>query len=120
MNQKFKESYALLRNKMKGTNSTIMWTAGEMDDVSYIECWLVDGKGIVIFQVLKNGAGLNEYVVLTQSEKNASKMIQMIKYLVSCMKSNLSNVIQKEPEFEYYIKSGEELLEETTGVKPKA
>ena len=117
MDKKFRESYALLRNVMKGTNSSIMWTAGEMDEMSFIECWLIDGKGIVIYQILPEGAGFNEYVVLTQSEKNASKMIDLIKSMVSCMKSNPQYPCQKEAEFNYYIKSGEELIEETTGVK---
>ena len=119
MDKKFRESYKLLRKATEGPTSSIMWTAGEMDRMSYVECWLVEGKGIVIFQVLPEGVGFNEYIALTQTEKNASKLLEMVRTLKDYMKNNLENIIQKEPEFEYHIKSAEELIQETTGVKLK-
>ena len=121
MDKKFRESYNLLRKATEGPTNSIMWTAGEMDRMSYVECWLVEGKGIVIFQVLPGGAGFNEYITLTSTEKNASKLLEMVRTLKDCMKNNLDNIIQAEPEpeFEYHIKSAEELIQETTGVKLK-
>ena len=118
MNKKFKESYALLRNAMKGTNSSIMWTAGEMDKMSYVECWLVDGKGIVIYQILPKGAGFNEYVVLTQSEKNVSKLLSTVNSLKNSMKAHPD--CEEGSEFADFVALAEEVIEETTGVKLKS
>jgi len=117
MNQKFKESYKMLRESVKGTNSSILWTAGEMDDVSYIECWLIDGKEIVIYQILKGGVGFNEYVVLTQSEKNVSKLIMTVNQLNSAIKHHPDCV--KGSEFAIHSSLADKVIEETTGVKPK-
>ena len=117
MNKKFRESYKLFRKSTEGKNPQIMWSAGEMDKMSFIECWLVEGKGIVIYQVLPDGAGFNEYIALTATEKNSTELLNMVKSLVSSMRSNLPNIIQEEPEFEYFIKAGEELIDKITGVK---
>lgn len=123
MDNKFRESYRLLRKEVEGPTNQLMWTAGEMDTMSYVECWLVEGKGIVIYQVLPDSVGFNEYIALTKTEKNASRLLEMVKTLKDCMKSNLENIIQAEPdpnpEFEYNIKSAEELIEDTTGVRLK-
>ena len=117
MNKKFKESYNMLRRSVKGTNSSIMWTAGEVDEMSYVECWIVEGKGIVIFQVLPKGVGFNEYITLTNTEKNASRLLGMVKTLIMHMKTHPD--CTEGSEFEQLTGDAQELIEQTTGVKLK-
>lgn len=117
MNSKFRKSYALLKEAMKGPSNKILWTAGEVEDeMSYIECWQVDGKGVVIFQVLIDGHGFIEYMTPTQTERNASKLLEMVRTLMVHMKTHPD--CTKDSEFENHVSLAEELIQETTGVKP--
>ena len=117
MNKKFRESYRLLRKAVEGPTNQLMWTAGEMDVMSYVECWLVEGKGIVIYQVLPEGVGFNEYIALTQTEKNASRLLEMVVSLKNSMKAHPD--CKEGYEFGDMVSLAEELIEDTTGVKLK-
>lgn len=118
MNKKFRESYKLLLKEVETPTNSIMWTAGEMDTMSYIECWLVQSKGTVIYQVFPDGKGFNEYIVLTTTEKNASSLLIMLKSLMMSMKAHPD--CTDGSEFDDMVSLAEELIQETTGVKLKS
>ena len=116
MNEKFKASYGLLRKAMEGTNNRILWTAEEVDEMSYVECRQIEGKGIVIFQVLKDGHGFVEYMTFTKTERMAWKLLSTVKSLTRSMKAHPD--CTEGSEFADFVALGEEIIEETTGVKP--
>lgn len=115
MNEKFKASYDLLRKAMQGTHNKILWTAGEVDEMSYVECWHVEGKGVVIFQVLKDGHGFCEYMTFTKTEKMASKLLSTVRSLTNSMKAHPDCI--EGSEFADFVSLGDQIIEETTGVK---
>lgn len=115
MKEKFKKSYALLKKAIQDPKNKILWTAGEVDEMSYIECWQVEGKGIVIFQVLKDGHGFVEYMTFTKTERMASKLLTTLNSLKMSMKAHPD--CTEGSEFDDFVSLAEEVIEETTGVK---